>query len=532
MKEEKKKMLIAICPPFHGHLNVLVRHFPHAYFIVTSWKDVRLSEKHDLDQFTELVSDSNIISSEPDQFCRQQLFDLYDQTLSVVDGFGEPITILYDVFSWVGCIVAHTRKLQTICSIPSFIGSYRPQASVIKFRQSTFQLHGISDGSFIPSPNCNIAWSCDLLLHVPQFPITFRKNLQLSNVSSRSQRPTLLISFGTVVTGYLLEHSHVYEFVRAFLTDLIATIEPYKHSHNVYLATGRASFPSLPDWVVCSEYLPQTELLQQNCQLFVTHGGSNSFHEALYAGVPMLVVPFFGDQHAVATYATDLQVGYAIPCDIKDNVCSTITEKSRPYKHLLPLVHKLIDNHVAIKKRCDFITRITGGIPAFTRNKIWSKISNFEDGDLLFGCNRARYSYISQTRHAIPIGLYKKWSQIQALSDYTLPPLLDIYHDDLLNVNMSEKESAYTSLLCRYKRFAHTAIEAFDRSTVHETAKSYVRLCCAGIDFFMQHTSFKIHFVVDSRIREDTYVTHREYKHILKNYSQLISTRILFYACL
>ncbi|CAE8581783.1 unnamed protein product [Polarella glacialis] len=41
--------------------------------------------------------------------------------------------------------------------------------------------------------------------------------------------------------------------------------------------------------------VPQLEVLKL-CDAFVTHGGANSMHEALSFGVPMAVVPIFGDQ--------------------------------------------------------------------------------------------------------------------------------------------------------------------------------------------------------------------------------------------
>jgi len=41
--------------------------------------------------------------------------------------------------------------------------------------------------------------------------------------------------------------------------------------------------------------VPQLEVLSL-CHAFITHGGANSVHEALNFGVPLAVVPLFGDQ--------------------------------------------------------------------------------------------------------------------------------------------------------------------------------------------------------------------------------------------
>jgi UDP:flavonoid glycosyltransferase YjiC (YdhE family) len=53
--------------------------------------------------------------------------------------------------------------------------------------------------------------------------------------------------------------------------------------------------PPLPANFVVGSALPQLQLLER-CHAFVTHAGANSMHEAFGLGVPMVVVPIFGDQ--------------------------------------------------------------------------------------------------------------------------------------------------------------------------------------------------------------------------------------------
>lgn len=62
-------------------------------------------------------------------------------------------------------------------------------------------------------------------------------------------------------------------------------------------------------------YVPQLEVLKHT-DVFVTHGGMNSSSEALYYGVPLVVVPVTGDQPLVAKRVAE--VGAGIRLDRKE----------------------------------------------------------------------------------------------------------------------------------------------------------------------------------------------------------------------
>lgn len=69
---------------------------------------------------------------------------------------------------------------------------------------------------------------------------------------------------------------------------------------------------TVPDNAVCMPVLQQVDLLKAGVDLFLTHGGQNSFTEALSEGVPVVVCPGFGDQAVNAQKAEDLGVGLQV----------------------------------------------------------------------------------------------------------------------------------------------------------------------------------------------------------------------------
>ena len=81
-------------------------------------------------------------------------------------------------------------------------------------------------------------------------------------------------------------------------------IETFAHQNvTLILSIGQGQklnqYGPLPGNIHIYERVPQLEVLQQ-ADLFITHGGMNSVNEAIYYGVPMLVLPIGNDQPAVA----------------------------------------------------------------------------------------------------------------------------------------------------------------------------------------------------------------------------------------
>eukprot|EP00931_Biecheleriopsis_adriatica_P071945 TRINITY_DN4591_c0_g1_i1.p1 TRINITY_DN4591_c0_g1~~TRINITY_DN4591_c0_g1_i1.p1 ORF type:complete len:480 (-),score=82.33 TRINITY_DN4591_c0_g1_i1:223-1662(-) len=66
----------------------------------------------------------------------------------------------------------------------------------------------------------------------------------------------------------------------------------------------------IPSNFIVRSAVPQLDVLQR-CSAFLTHGGANSMHESLSFGIPMAVVPIFGDQPANADSVVRCGAGLA-----------------------------------------------------------------------------------------------------------------------------------------------------------------------------------------------------------------------------
>ncbi|CAG9808016.1 unnamed protein product [Chironomus riparius] len=125
----------------------------------------------------------------------------------------------------------------------------------------------------------------------------------LQKYMDNSKNGVIYMSLGSNVKSSKLNPKFVKIFLRVFESldyDVI-----WKWESNV--------MENQPDNVLISKWLPQRDLLDhKNIKLFITQGGHQSMEEGIHCAVPMLVIPFLGDQYANANRLEQRKVGNQI----------------------------------------------------------------------------------------------------------------------------------------------------------------------------------------------------------------------------
>lgn len=119
-------------------------------------------------------------------------------------------------------------------------------------------------------------------------------------------KKTIYISLGTIFNDSVEFYESCFEAFKDMDVKVVLSI-------GNRIDTG--VFSSIPDNFIVLPYVPQLEVLEKT-DLFITHGGPNSVNEAVYNGVPMILVPQYADQFIVAQRVEELGAGIIIDKDM------------------------------------------------------------------------------------------------------------------------------------------------------------------------------------------------------------------------
>uniref|UniRef100_A0A0K0DTD6 UDP-glucuronosyltransferase n=1 Tax=Strongyloides stercoralis TaxID=6248 RepID=A0A0K0DTD6_STRER len=104
------------------------------------------------------------------------------------------------------------------------------------------------------------------------------------------RKKNILISFGSIAKSIKMPQEYkegLIEAIKQFPN--ITFIWKYENPED--------DFAKNVENIFLNKWVPQTDLLNDpRLSLFITHGGLNSFSEAAHYGIPLIVIPLFGDQ--------------------------------------------------------------------------------------------------------------------------------------------------------------------------------------------------------------------------------------------
>lgn len=169
-------------------------------------------------------------------------------------------------------------------------------------------------GEFLQSsPYLNLLLSPEIVRFARKQPLDQRTHVYLDGCvrqeapysmpvfAAHNDRPLVLTSFGSLGA---MDVAMMKRMLAVFAT------LPYRFIVNV--GPWRDDYTNVPDNVVIESWFPQPSLVEK-ASVFIHHGGNNSFCEALYFGVPSLVMPYCWDGHDNATRAAETGVGVKLP---------------------------------------------------------------------------------------------------------------------------------------------------------------------------------------------------------------------------
>jgi len=540
MTQHKKKKILVFSVPFSGHLNVLKKMILEYssefdfHLIITGWKNI----KPDLNSIKTktLLNDGKLHETDPALWTFPRCSHLLAKCIKITKDI-KPDLIIYDFFSIEGYFTGKLCNIPSWCSIPAFIGPSNKEYLKSKISSNNNRkaidrlnkefkininendLETISDGIYIPS-KLNLVWSykeitpSNFIENRKKEEYVFIGNLSDSERIQNTEKkcPLVYFSLGTVVMNNLWNQQIQ---VRRNLKEFILKLSKLWKNKNIkilFVSQGKKILKKYPDnWQVLDN-VDQIDMLSK-ADLFITHGGSNSFHEAILKKVPMITIPFFGDQILVGKRVEELKIGIDL---IKDN--NIDTKKSKDFLNSLPeildkAVFSILKNK-QYKKNYNKLKLSSYPLLNILRGKI-----QFNEGDLLYGTNIARKKYIDETNanKEFRISEFLPFFKL-ANHKKSLPRIIDIYHDSVRDNEFYSKDikselNPYTKYLRAYKKYL-------------KGEKDLCKMCIKGLDFFSRY--FKIHFILDNYNPDKNYITTKEIAYVLKNESRFKDS-VIFY---
>jgi len=351
--------ILVFSPPFLGHLNILKKMIENNKdtefkLVITGWTNITIDGEFNLNK-------STLTETDPALWTFKRTYELLDDCLEVTRKYS-PDLIIYDFFCLEAYFVSRILNIPAISSIPSMLGpndkddylksklDQKENQEYLKKLEEKYKIkiediEMISDGLYFPEKN-NIVWSYPEII-TKDFMNGRKENkfyfVGNYNAYRKQEKEIIYFSLGTVVMNNLWNQQ---EETRELLKEFIQEVsKELKEEKVVFVTQGKPILENYPSNWEIKENVDQVEFLSRS-KLFITHGGNNSFHEAFLQKVPMIVIPFFGDQILTGQRVEKLGIGINLGKDT-----SIDTKKSKNFlnkelaKRLTQAVKEILSNY-------------------------------------------------------------------------------------------------------------------------------------------------------------------------------------------
>lgn len=179
--------------------------------------------------------------------------------------------------------------------------------------------------------------------------ITNRQELTNFEIENLNNKKVVYISLGTVANENL-----------NFYKDCLKALGNRDDLINIMCIGDKIDIKQLgtiPQNFKIYNYVPQLEVLKKT-DIFITHGGMNSANEGLYYGIPLIVVPQYGDQILIGKRISELNLGINL---YNNTSCITISESlnkilnDSSYKENVKKMSKSLKDSGGYKKAVEYI---------------------------------------------------------------------------------------------------------------------------------------------------------------------------------
>lgn len=165
-----------------------------------------------------------------------------------------------------------------------------------RFRQSC-GLKALPAGQFLEtSPHLNLLLAPDIIRHEREVQLPDDIFVFLDGCvreEAQFDPPALPVNDGPIV---YLSFGSLGAIDTALISRMINVFASFPARFFVNVGGFLESYQNVPDNVYLGSWFPQPSIVAQ-ADLFIHHGGNNSYCEALYSGVPSLIMPYCWDGH-------------------------------------------------------------------------------------------------------------------------------------------------------------------------------------------------------------------------------------------